>query len=693
MFSRFSILLIIVACFLVSLPVQVNAQNRRVELADKAFELKQYHDAIELYRKAYNKVRRKDRQEAARLVFQAAMSYRLTNDALRAEPWFRRAILMRYPDPRAVLYLADAQMKNEKFEEALKSYQNYQELQPDDPQARLGIASAQMALDLKDAQTPYQVNVLRTLNSREDDFTPAYGDHNNSSLIFSSSRDDALGEDTDLWTGGNHTSLFIAYQDRTGDWGDAVLLDEGPINTEYNEGAPSVNVSATELYFTRCVRGADVDMGCRIFTARRQGSAWGEPQEVPLTNDSTISVGHPAISPDDMELYFASDMPGGQGGKDIWVVRRRAPGDPWGVPENLGPVINTPADDLFPYIRDNGVLYYASEGRPGLGGLDIFSSERTREGWSEPVNIEIPFNSPGDDFGIVFDSRREQGFFSSNRKGSRGYTLYAFELPPLELVITGTILDDSTQAILPGAIVQLVGSDGTLFQAQADSRGIYEFGTNIVREDTKYELLVSKEDYFSARSSESTIDVDESQVFVHDFSLEHIPETPIELPEILYEFGRWELQPQFQDSLNTLVQTLEDNPTIIIELASHTDSRGADAFNDTLSQRRAQAVVDFLIEKGIDPDRLRAKGYGKRVPRVIESDIEREGFEFAEGTVLDDDFINSLPSEEHQDAAHQMNRRTEFRVLSDDFVPPEVPGQRKPVPVEIFDQQQNPPPD
>ncbi|MFO7978045.1 MAG: OmpA family protein [Bacteroidales bacterium] len=674
-------------------PVQAGAQDRRVEIADKAFELKQYHEAIDLYRKAYNKVRRKDRQEAARLVFQTALSYRMTNDFLRAEPWFRRAILMRFPDPRAVLYLADAQMKNEKFQEALKSYRDYQELQPDDPQAQLGIASAQMAMDLDDAQTQYQVEVLRALNSRQDDFTPAYGDHNNNSLIFSSSRDEALGDDTDPWTGGNHTSLFIAYQNRTGDWDDAVLLDEGPINTEYNEGAPSVNVSATELFFTRCVRAADVDMGCRIFVARREGSGWGQPQEIPITNDSTVSVGHPAISPDDMALYFASDMPGGLGGNDIWVVHRRAPGDPWGPPENLGPVINTPADDLFPYVRENGVLYFASEGRPGLGGLDIFASERNREGWSEPVNIEVPFNSPGDDFGIVFDSRREQGFFSSNRKGSRGYTLYSFMLPPLELVITGTVRDDSTSAILPGATVQLVGSDGTLFQAEADSRGIYEFGKNIVRENTRYDLLVSKENYFSERSSESTIEVAESKVFVHDFSLLPIPETPIELPEILYEFGRWELQPQFQDSLNTLVQTLEDNPTIIIELASHTDSRGADAINDTLSQRRAQAVVDYLIKKGIDPDRLRAKGYGKRVPRVIESDIEREGFEFAAGTVLDDDFINSLPTEEHQDAAHQLNRRTEFRVLSDDFVPPEVPGQRKPVPVEIFNQQQNEPPD
>ena len=690
MFSKYSLIFFFFTLLLVIVPEEGQAQHRRVERADKAFEMRQYHEAIDLYRRAYNRVRRKDRREATRVVFQTALCYRLTNDPRRAEPWFRRAVRMRYHDPIATLYLADALMMNEKFEEALQEYQNYIELAPDDWRGPRGVQSAQMALEMHDLETPYVVESPRVFNTRQDDFTPAYGDHQDNSLIFASSRDDALGKDDDPWLGDKHTSLFISYQDRTGAWGNPVLLDEGPINTEYNEGAPSVNISATELYFTRCVRSPDVDMGCRIFTARREGARWGEPQEVPLTNDSTVSVGHPAISPDEMSLYFVSDMPGGQGGKDIWVVRRRAPGDNWGPPENLGPGINTPGDEMFPYVRDNGVLYFASEGHPGLGGLDIFMTERTRDGWSEPENLGPPFNSAGDDFGIVFHSRQEKGFFSSNRRGSRGYDIYSFMLPPLEFLITGTVRDDSTRTILPGAVVQLVGSDGTLVQATVDSRGIYLFGPNVVRENTSYDMLVSKEGYFSARASESTREVSRSREFVHDFLLERIPETPIELPEILYEFARWELQPQFQDSLNTLIQTLEDNPTIIIELASHTDSRGTDAVNDTLSQRRAQAVVDYLIDRGIDPGRLVARGYGKRVPRLIEEDMVREGFEFAAGTVLNDAYINSLPTEEHRDVAHQMNRRTEFRVLSDDFEPPVDPTSPRPVPVEIFNQQRPP---
>jgi len=517
----------------------------------------------------------------------------------------------------------------------------------------------------------YEVNLERVFNSRNDDFTPAFGDNRNSMLIFASSRDEALGSRKDPWTGQKHTSLFVSFLDRQGVWGDPTLLDEGPVNTEFNEGAPGVNSTGTVLYFTRCQSVPNVNLGCRIFASERKGANWGDPVEIILVSDSTISVGHPAISNDDMRLYFVSEMLGGQGGKDIWYADRESPNGEFKNPRNLGPVINTPGDEMFPHIRDDGSIYFSSNGQPGLGGLDIFFSKPDRDSWSRPENMGTPVNSPGDDFGIAFRKGANSGFFSSSRveRGARGDAIYSFYLAPVEFTLQGTIRDDSTKAVLQGAQVQLVGSDGSFVQVETSNAGEFTFNNTQIKGNTSYDILVSKEKYFNARGRETTVGIVRSRDFVYDFYLVAIPEKPIELPEILYEFGRWELLPQYQDSLNGLITTLKDNPGLIIELLSHTDSRGTDAVNDTLSQRRAQSAVEYLIVNGIDGQRLVARGYGKRVPRVIEKTIVRQGFTFQAGTVLTEQYINSLPTEQHRDVAHQLNRRTEFRVISEEYDP------------------------
>ena len=657
--------------FFFLLPDEAAAQDRRLVRADQAYELQQYSEALNFYRRAYNRVRRKDRAEGIRVIYRTAMCYHYLNDHRRAEAWFRRAVRMNYPDPEAILYLAETLVQNEKYEEALQQFRRYAERVPDDWRGQRGIDAIEKARELMAEPTDYEVEPVRILNTREDDYTPAFADHRSGSLVYASGRGEALGKSKDLWTGQQHTSLFVTFQDRAGNWSRPVLLDEGPINTEYNEGAPSVNSSGTRMYFTRCVRSPDISMGCRIFVAERQGPNWIEPREVPLTRDSSVTVGHPAISPNDLELFFVSDMPGGIGTKDIWVVRRNSPNDAFGQPENLGAVINTPGNEMFPHVRQDGTLYFSSDGHPGLGGLDIFMSSRTPEGWTEPENLGVPINSPADDFGITFAVGREQGFFSSNRPGSRGFDIYSFYLAPPEFSISGIVRDDSTKAVLQNAVVQLVGSDGSLNQVTTNREGRYLFDKYVVRENIAYELVASRESYFSSRGRVSTVNQPASKDFTLDFALEAIPERAIPLPEILYEFAQWELQPQFRDSLNGLVRTLRDNPNIVIELASHTDSRGTDAVNDTLSQRRAQVVVDFLVAQGIERERLEARGYGKRVPRVIENELVRDGFTFPAQTVLTESYIISLPTEEHRDVAHQLNRRTEFRVLRDDYEPPE----------------------
>lgn len=677
--------------FLAFVP-EAEAQERRVARADQAFEQHQYVDAIRLYRRAYNRVRRKNRTEAGRISYNTGVAYMRTNDPRRAEMQFKRAIRMRYSEPEVYLFLAEALVNNEKFDEAAVNYYKFLEMLPDDWRGRRGLETIELSKQMAEQLTPFEVEAAKVLNSREDDFTTTWGDHLGNVMIFASSREDAVGKDDDPWYGRKHTSLFVSYLDREGKWSVPVLLDEGPINTEYNEGAPATNSSGTELFFTRCLASQDVEMGCRIFVSQRQGPNWGEASEVKLVSDSTYTAGHPAISADELTLYFVSDMPGGVGGKDIWFARRRAPGDAFGPPQNLGQPINTPGDEMFPYVHEDGSLYFSSDGHPGMGGLDIFHSEPAPQGWSKPENMGAPVNSPMDDFGMLFKPGLNQGFFSSNRRGSRGYDIHSFYLAPVEFTLTGTVKDDSTKALLPGVIIQLVGSDGTLLQTETNQQGMYRFGKEHLREQTSYEILASKNKYFSFRTHQGTEEYTRSHDFVVDINLEPLPVTPIALPEILYDFGRWELLPQFQDSLNGLVLTLNDNPQLVIELASHTDSRGTEASNDTLSQRRAQSVVDYLIGQGIDPARLEARGYGERRPRTLNRTITRDGTTFRAGITLTEDYINRLTTERMREAAHALNRRTEFRILRDDFKPPENPEQRKPVRVDIMNEPDGNPP-
>jgi len=670
-------LLIFLVLLLTFISAETSAQNRRVARGDRAFEQSHYIDAVNHYRRAFSRVRRTDRREAARISYNSGIALIRLNNFRQAEMQFRRAIRLGLQEPNAFFHFGEVLFSNGKLEEARYNFQRFLELVPGDLRGIQRLASLDLSLSLIANPTPYEVVLAREFNSRRDDFTSAWGDHRASVLIFSSTRDEALGEDLDPWFGKKHSSLFVAYRDRAGNWSNPVLLDEGPVNTVSNEGAPSTNTQANELFFTRCIRSTEAEEGCRIFVARRQGNAWANPVEVVLTTDNTYTVGHPALSPDGFTLYFVSDLPGGQGGKDIWFVRRRTPTDTFGPPINLGVPVNTPGNEMFPFVREDGALYFSSDGHPGLGALDIFRTEWSPEGWSQPVNMGVPINSNMDDYGIVFIPGANQGFLTSNRAGSRGYDIHSFYLAPVEFTLRGTIRDQESLAELTEVIVQIIGSDGSLAQTKTNQLGQFSFGREAILQNTTYEILASKPGYFTQRTSQSTLEHSRSYDFVVDFTMAAIPPDPITLPDILYEFGRWELLPQYRDSLQGLVRTMNDNPGLVIELASHTDSRGSEAFNDTLSQRRAQAVVDYLIQMGIHPGRLVAKGYGETRPRILMQSLTRDEFTFREGTTLDEAFINGLRTEPHREAAHALNRRTEFRILSEDFVPP---GQTNPTP-------------
>lgn len=654
----------------------VSGQKRTyIRSADEAFDDQRYSIAIERYQKAYTKLK-KNPAERDRVSFRLSECYRLTGDVNRAEAQYKRLIKNGYDskEPVILLYLANIQKTEGNLEDAALNYESYANRVPDDPRGKNGMEACRLIPEWNEGVSRYDIVEEKGLNSREADFAAAYYSENYNAVVFTSTRDGSLGKKTDEWTDQHFSDLFTARQDVKQEWSTPVLLDnqeKDGVNSEANEGAPMMNSDFSNLYFTRCPNEDSKVNGCQIYVSRRTGRSYSTPALVSLTFDSTEAIGHPTLSEDELIIYFSSNRPGGYGGKDIWVAFRDGTNDEFKRPQNLGPKINTPGDEMFPFLRNDTILYFASDGLPGMGGMDIFYSfPDTANTWSQPVNMGPPINSSADDFAIVFRPDAEQGFFSTSRNGKRSKEdIYSFIIPPVEFTLAGSVKDERTLQMVPNARVEIVGSDGISMTARTNDKGFYMFGKSQIMGNTTYEMIVSKDNYFNSSGRITTVGEEKSKDFTRDFMLQPIPSESIVLPEIQYDLDKWDLKPQYQDSLQGLITTLDDNPFLRIELSSHTDARASFEYNDILSQKRAQSVVDYLIERGIDPDRLVAKGYGERSPRILARDYVREGFTFKTGTVLTETYIDSLPSNEIKEAAHQLNRRTEFKVISKDFVP------------------------
>jgi len=560
-----------------------------------------------------------------------------------------------------------------KYPEAIEQYNVYAERAPEDPRGKRGAETTALIEEWISNPSKYEISNIKKINSRESDYAPAYTTDNYNEIVFTSTREGATGKETDHWTAQNFSDLFIAKIDRKGDWSEPILFDDTEnINTGANEGSATFNSRFNTVYFTKCPNDKQKESGCQIYKAKRTGRTWGKIEMVDIASIDTLStIGQPTISEDELIIYFSANKRNGMGGNDIWVAFRDSKSDGFRRPMNLGEIINTPGDEVFPFLRNDTTLYFASDGHGGMGGLDIFvSTIDTAGNWGKPQNLKYPMNSTYDDFGIVFHPESEYGFISSNRKGTRGKDdIWYFIEPPLIFTLSGTIKDDRTLMYMGDVSVQLVGSTGLSVSTRTNDEGFYSFGESQLEQNTMYEVLVAKPNYFNQKASFTTVGVEFSKDFVKDFSLVPLPAEPIPLPEILYDLAKWDLKPQYQDSLQGLIQTLRDNPNIVIELAAHTDMRDSYEKNDILSQRRAQSVVDYLIIRGIEPARLVAKGYGERVPLTIKKDIIRDGFPFTEGTTFDEAFIETLVNNREKEVAHQLNRRTEFRILRKDYVP------------------------
>ena len=641
----------------------VAQKKAKTSKADKAFLLQNYYEAELLYKANYSK--EKNRAKKAELIFMQAECGRLIGTPIhlkKASSLYKRAIRAKYPYPEVYLRYAQVLQKQQNFSDAMVQYEKYKTLKPNDERADLGINSCIFALDAIENPTRYEITPFE-YNSKSSDYAPSFGSSNYDVLFFTSSRDGSVGKGTDGYTGDSYTDLYSVKRDRKGKWTRPVAFPE-PMNTENHEAATTLTRRGNEMYFTRCTESNKKKPipTCEIYYSKKKGKGWTSPVLVPLPYDSLSSFGHPSISANGKALYFSSDMKGGNGGKDIWLIKKEKR-DEWSEPINLGSEINSEGDELFPFIHEDGSLYFSSNGIVGMGGMDIFKAEFDEENnLRSVVNMKSPINSPNDDFGIIFEGKAERGYFSSNRIGSKGDDIYQFVLPLLDLVISGVANDQNSKKAIAGAIVTLIGTDGTSSETITDNAGFYKFGKDVVKPGIAYEITVAKEGYLTKNATQTTLGVTESKEFPVNISLEPTQKEII-LPKIEYDYNSSALRSDSKLSLNELIKVLKENPNVVIQLRSHTDNRAGEDFNLKLSQERAQICVDYMVSKGINKKRLKALGMGESEPYLM--DVKNGKLKIND--LLDEAYINKLKRKKDVEKAHQYNRRTDFKVMTDLF--------------------------
>ena len=524
--------------------------------------------------------------------------------------------------------------------------------------AKTGVIGCDLALRYKEKKTRHIVKQAKLFNSRRSDFSPMYQDKTLDVIYYATTNEKVTGTKKSEITGMKKADIWFSKKDEQGQWTRPATV-EGELNSELDEGIISFSPDGTTMYLTKARRELHSNTGVEIYTSQRSEAAWSAPVKFEITSDTVSSYGHPAVSPDGEYLYFTSDMPGGFGGKDLWRINLK---DRAGSLENLGEFINTEGDEMFPYMRADSVLYFSSDGHPGMGGLDVFRAQMTVSGGWKVENMGMPMNSAADDFGITF-GEGESGYFSSNRGDGRGYDhIYSFELPELQIWLTGWVLDKDEEPV-PNAIIRIVGNDGSNQKEVARNDGSFKFK---LQRGVSYVMLAGAKGYLNAKQEFTSDTAEEDAEYGVDFILASMTK-PVVIENIFYDFDKATLRPESKTALDEMAQLLRDNPNVTIEMASHTDRKGSDKYNLDLSQRRAKSVIDYLIEAGISADRLQHQGYGESRPKVITKKLAREYPQFAEGTVLSEEFVETL-SPEDQEAADQINRRTEFQVLSIDYM-------------------------
>lgn len=648
-----------VLCLLTSIVLLVAGcgAERNMKRGEKHLAIGEYYDAAAEFKQAYQKTPAKERDRRGQIAKKMAFCYGKSLQTAKAIAAYRNVIRYHQDDANDHLALAGQLMKNGSYKEAAQEYKLVLDSIPDNSIAKDGLTAANNAPHIKELGSRYTVKRMDVLNSRRADYSPMLTGDNYDEIYFTSTRNDAEGDELSGITGTKPGDIFVSKKDDKGKWTKPEAVTGG-LNTAYDEGACCFSTDGREMYLTQCVTDPSFPRYAQIVKSNRSDAAWGKATEVKLTNDTLSSYAHPAISPDGGWLYFTSDMPGGKGGLDIWRVRITTAG--FGGVENLGEPINTAGDEAFPTFRPNGDLYFSSTGHPGLGGYDIFIAKVGKDRRYHLSHPGYPLNSQGDDFGMTFEGAYNRGFFSSNRGDGKGWDhIYSFDNPEIIQTVKGWVYEMDGYE-LPAAQVYCVGDDGTNEKLSVRSDGSF---TKVMEPGVSYLFMATCKGYLNHKEEvKAEQNPKESRDTTLQFALANIS-APTLIDNIFYDFDKATLRDSSKTALDKLVSILNENPNITIELAAHTDYKGSAAYNQRLSQRRAESVINYLIAHGIAADRLTPKGYGKESPRKVKKKLTEKYPWLKEGDVLTEEFIKQLKDPKQQEICNQLNRRTEFSVL------------------------------
>lgn len=634
--------------------------ERTTRRADAAMAIGEYQEAASLYRRAYMHTSPRERASRGVLAYKMGEAYRSFGNVGRALAAYKNAERFGVADSLVLRKQGDMLRYAGNYKGAEEKYKTYLEKNPEDVLALAGYRSSQKAPAIWETGSAYTVKLDKNFSSSRADYCPAFSDRNCSAVYFSSTRNSGTGGQMSGITGTKSGDIYCLKKDEKGHWKSPEAA-EGELNSEWDEGAACFTEDGNTMYFTVCRSDPQYPRMAEIWTSTRNDAKWGKPQALKITADTLSSYAHPALSPDGKWLYFVSDMPGGYGGYDLWRASVVG-GHGIGVVENLGPEINTPGNEMFPAFRPSGELYFSSDGRePNLGGLDLYrAKEDTLTKHWEVAHLPYPMNSNGDDFGITFEGLHNRGFFSSNRASAgRGWDkIYSFSFPEILLSVKGWVYEQDGYE-LPEAVVYMVGNDGTNMKIGVNLEGSFE---QPLVPGGKYLFLATCRGYLNYRA-ELTVDslAQKEHQYVLQFPLPSIS-IPVLVRGVYYEFDKADLTDNSREALDRLVKVLKENPNITIELSAHCDYRGRAEYNERLSQRRAESVVKYLTEHGIEAERLTAKGYGESQPKTVSKKMTEKYPFLHENDVLTEEFILKL-NPEQQEVCNSLNRRTEFRVL------------------------------
>ena len=667
--------------------------------ANESYVREDYCDAAEKCALAYTKLTRKGggaQESKGNMAFKTAESYRMIEQYRDANEWYERAKLLEYEQvmPEVLLYNADVLRKMREFDKAIADYKMYKTMVPGDERANAGIESCENYDQYKADKTRHTIENQGTINKVEFDMAPVFGDRKQTKMYFGSSRPGSTGKNIDPRSCESYMDIWVSDLDKKGNWTKPYLVKGDSINTEANEGTVCFDDRKKTMFFTRCPTLKKQNLGCDIWMSTAKGkTAWNNPTKLALKMHDSISVGHPCTA-DGKYLIFASDMPGGFGGRDLWYTDYDPKSKTWSAPKNMGPEINTKGNELFPSFGLDGGLIYASDGMPGLGGLDIFKAKKVGEEnkWENPTNLGTPINSENNDYALVEKDPR-LGYFTSERKSANGENkpdIYSYVMPPNVFSLKLSVTDLAEGDKIEGAIVTVTGPDGEWTGITDENGSVYwdkkPTGDRYINEESGYTMNISMDGYYENPNPHeiSTEGLNYDQDFVVDMGL--FPKRPIRLPEVQYHLDKWTFVVDSTinslDSLLFVYDLLEARPELVIELSSHTDARGSNARNKKLSINRAIAIYKYLVdEKGVDPRRIIPIGKGEETPRTVYLQDglyklrEPKAGEF-ETIVLTEAYINKFRRSDVKTfkKLHQLNRRAEGDVHSLDFDPEAAPA-------------------